>query len=90
MPTYTYSCPGCGEFEEMQSITAPALEKCPQCGEPVKRLVGRNINIIFKGSGFYTTDSRGTGVEDIVKGNKGLQDIDKKLKDTAGASKKVS
>lgn len=87
MPTYTYRCPNCGEFDEMQSITAPALEKCPKCGEPVSRLVGRNVNVIYKGGGFYTTDSRGSGVEDIVKGNKGLQDIDKKLKDAADKKK---
>ncbi len=56
MPTYEYKCGKCGKFEEFQSITAKPLEKCPVCGEPVVRLVGRNVSILFKGSGFYSTD----------------------------------
>lgn len=34
------------------------LSRCPRCGGPVRRLIGRNVSIIFKGSGFYTTDNR--------------------------------
>ncbi|MCK9222086.1 MAG: zinc ribbon domain-containing protein [Limnochordia bacterium] len=58
MPTYEYKCSKCGRFEQEQRITDPALEKCPTCGEPVKRLISHNVNIIFKGPGFYVTDSR--------------------------------
>lgn len=56
MPTYEYKCGKCGKFEEFQSITAKPLESCPVCGEPVARMVGRNVSILFKGSGFYSTD----------------------------------
>jgi len=57
MPTYEYECTRCGHrFEEFQSITAEPLKECPKCTGAVKRLIGAGIGIIFKGSGFYTTD----------------------------------
>jgi putative FmdB family regulatory protein len=57
MPTYEYECTRCGHvFEEFQSITADPLSECPKCGASVKRLIGAGMGIIFKGSGFYTTD----------------------------------
>lgn len=58
MPTYDYECPDCGHaFEEMQSISAKPLRKCPKCGKRrVKRLIGMGAGLIFKGSGFYLTD----------------------------------
>ena len=58
MPTYEYSCGKCGHFEVFQKITADPLEECPTCGGQVQRLVSKNGNIIFKGSGFYVTDTR--------------------------------
>ncbi|MCL4425161.1 MAG: zinc ribbon domain-containing protein [Firmicutes bacterium] len=58
MPTYDYYCERCGSFEFQQRITEPALTRCPRCGGEVKRLVSRNVNIVFKGSGFYVTDNR--------------------------------
>ena len=57
MPTYLYECEECGRFEKMQRITEDALESCPECGADVKRLIG-NPGIIFKGSGFYSTDNK--------------------------------
>ena len=60
MPTYEYACKQCGHrFEQMQSITAKALKKCPECGKnALQRLFGAGAAIIFKGSGFYATDYR--------------------------------
>ncbi len=58
MPTYEYSCKTCGRFEEFQSMSDEPLSRCPKCGGPVRRLIGTNVNIIFKGRGFYTTDNR--------------------------------
>jgi len=60
MPTYEYKCENCEHhFEKFQSITAPALKKCPECGKnTLKRLIGTGAGIIFKGSGFYQTDYR--------------------------------
>ncbi len=59
MPTYEYQCGHCGRFQTAQPITEPALTVCPTCGQPVQRLISRNVGIIFKGSGFYCTDHRG-------------------------------
>ncbi|MGE5372634.1 MAG: FmdB family zinc ribbon protein [Solirubrobacterales bacterium] len=58
MPTYDYNCPQCGNFEEFQKITADPLTACPECGSPVQRLISKNVAVIFKGSGFYATDSK--------------------------------
>ena len=51
MPTYPYQCPACGEFEYEQSITDPPLERCPQCGNAVGRLIGAGTGFIMKGRG---------------------------------------
>ena len=59
MPTYEYECRKCGHrFEEFQSISAPPLKVCPECGGRVHRLIGSGAAILFKGSGFYQTDYR--------------------------------
>jgi len=59
MPTYEYECEHCGNsFEKFQGISAPLLKRCPKCKHKVKRLLGAGGGLIFKGSGFYTTDYR--------------------------------
>ena len=59
MPTYEYECKDCGHaFELFQSMTENHMEKCPQCGGILRRLIGKGTGIIFKGSGFYATDHR--------------------------------
>ncbi len=60
MPTYQYACTesACGHrFEKVQSFTDDALTICPQC-EGRLRKVFSPVGIVFKGSGFYRTDSR--------------------------------
>jgi len=57
MPTYEYKCNKCEEvFEVFQKITDEPLKECPMCGGEITRLVSGGAGIIFKGSGFYTTD----------------------------------
>ena len=58
MPTYDYSCAACGHrFERFESINDDALKACPKCGKKkAKRQLGTGAGLIFKGSGFYTTD----------------------------------
>jgi putative FmdB family regulatory protein len=58
MPKYDYQCEKCGAFEAQQSFQDAALEKCPACGGPVSRMISRNVNFVFKGSGFYATEYR--------------------------------
>ena len=60
MPTYEYECETCGHcFETFQSMTEEPIRKCPSCGrKKVRRLIGRGGAVIFKGSGFYSTDYR--------------------------------
>ena len=56
MPTYEYECEGCRRvFEVRQSISAPALATCDQCGAPVRRLLSP-APFILKGGGWYVTD----------------------------------
>lgn len=70
MPKYEYKCKQCGIFEEFQRITSLALEKCPRCGGEVKRLISRNVNILYKTSGFYTTDYRSENYREEAKKEK--------------------
>lgn len=60
MPTYDYECSSCGHtFDAFQSMSDDPLKTCPECGKSaLKRLIGGGMGIIFKGSGFYSTDSR--------------------------------
>ncbi len=58
MPTYEYACTSCGEhLEVVQSFRDDPLSVCPACGGPLRKVFG-SIGVVFKGSGFYKTDSR--------------------------------
>jgi putative FmdB family regulatory protein len=58
VPTYQYSCTDCGHFfEAVQSFTDDSLTVCPEC-EGRLRKVFNAVGVVFKGSGFYRTDSR--------------------------------
>ena len=61
MPTYGYRCGSCGhEFEIRQRITDQPLDTCPKCGGKLSKML-YPAGIIFKGSGYYTTDYKGSG-----------------------------
>ena len=58
MPTYEYACSTCGDhLEVVQSFKDDALTTCPNCGGSLRKVFG-SIGVVFKGSGFYKTDSR--------------------------------
>ena len=58
MPTYQYACTECSHaFEQFQSFTDDALTECPECGGRLRKLFNA-VGVVFKGSGFYRTDSR--------------------------------
>ena len=59
MPTYQYQCADCGETLEMhQSFSDDSLTECPACGGNLRKVFNA-VGVVFKGSGFYRTDSRG-------------------------------
>jgi len=61
MPTYEYACKSCGEHHDVvQSFGDPSLTDCPSCGGPLRKVFGA-VGVVFKGSGFYKTDSRSSG-----------------------------
>lgn len=51
MPIYTYECENCGQFEYEQSISDPAIECCPQCRKPVRRVITGGMGFVLKGRG---------------------------------------
>jgi putative FmdB family regulatory protein len=58
MPTYDYHCDHCGlDFSERQRFADTAIERCPRCGQTPRRLFALPA-LVFKGSGWYKTDSR--------------------------------
>ena len=58
MPTYQYACTECGHaFEQFQSFSDDALTECPECQGKLRKLFNA-VGVVFKGSGFYRTDSR--------------------------------
>ncbi|WP_405839074.1 FmdB family transcriptional regulator [Streptomyces platensis] len=60
MPTYQYQCTECGEgLEAVQKFTDDALTECPACDGRLKKVFSA-VGIVFKGSGFYRNDSRGS------------------------------
>lgn len=60
MPTYQYACTDCGHaFEQVQSFSDDALTVCPECDGKLRKLFNA-VGVVFKGSGFYRNDSRGS------------------------------
>lgn len=58
MPTYQYRCTACGnELEAVQKFTDPSLTTCPNCAGDLRKVFSA-VGVVFKGSGFYSTDSR--------------------------------
>ena len=58
MPTYQYACTSCGhQLEAVQSFSDAALTECPECQGSLRKVFSA-VGIVFKGSGFYRTDSR--------------------------------
>lgn len=58
MPTYAYRCSACAhEFEVVQKFSDDPLKTCPECGAAIKRVIFP-AGIVFKGDGWYITDSR--------------------------------
>ena len=89
MPTYEYACTECGDRTEVvQKISDPSLTTCTVCGGTLRKVFSP-VGIVFKGSGFYRTDSRGKSP--AAKGDGGGdKDTAKKPADTSSGSKSSS
>jgi putative FmdB family regulatory protein len=83
VPTYEYSCTECGErLEAVQKFSDEPLTMCPVCGGRLRKLFSP-VGIVFKGSGFYRTDSRSAA----VNGSKQKQ-LNGSSSDSSSASEK--
>jgi putative FmdB family regulatory protein len=87
VPTYQYACTDCGhQLEAVQSFTDEALRECPVCQGRLRK-VFNSVGIVFKGSGFYRTDSRekassGSGTDTKDAGSSTSQTKDSKASDS--------
>ncbi len=77
MPTYEYRCPKGHEFELFQRMSDEPRAPCPKCGAEAERLLSAGAGFLFKGEGFYITDSRPESYREAAKAEKG----DKKKKE---------
>ena len=67
MPTYRYACTECDHrFEAVQAFSDPSLSVCPECGGKLRKVFS-SVGIVFKGSGFYRTDSRAGAGSTVAK-----------------------
>lgn len=67
MPVYDYKCDECGNrFERRQSFSDDPISVCPKCGGRTRRVI-HAPGIVFKGTGFYKTDSRSTAASDSTE-----------------------
>jgi putative FmdB family regulatory protein len=81
VPTYQYACTACGHrFEAVQSFSDSSLTDCPECAGRLRKVFS-SVGIVFKGSGFYRTDSRSGG-----SGKDGKDGKDKVSADSSASS----
>jgi putative FmdB family regulatory protein len=73
MPLYVYACETCGHgFEVRQSFGDTPLSVCPECTGKIRRVV-QPVGILFKGSGFYKTDSRSANTAGVAAGERNAE-----------------
>ncbi|MFI2348409.1 FmdB family zinc ribbon protein [Streptomyces sp. NPDC019443] len=86
MPTYQYQCTECGEgLEAVQKFTDDALTVCPSCDGRLKKVFSA-VGIVFKGSGFYRNDSRGSSSSSSPASTSGAKASDSKSSDSKPAA----
>ncbi|MDX2852561.1 MULTISPECIES: FmdB family zinc ribbon protein [Streptomycetaceae] len=90
MPTYQYQCTACGEgLEAVQKFTDDPLTECPACNGRLRKVFSA-VGVVFKGSGFYRTDSRGSSSSSTPAaksgGSESKSSSDSKSSSSAGSS----
>jgi putative FmdB family regulatory protein len=74
MPIYTYRCSSCGvQFERQQHFEDAPLVKCPECGKRSLKKIYSPAGIIFKGSGWYSTDHRSPSAQTPARSKNGAE-----------------
>ena len=87
MPTYQYACRECGHaFEQFQAFSDDALSECPECAGRLRKLFNA-VGVVFKGSGFYRTDSRKKESSESDSPKKDAPKKDSPKPETTAASK---
>ena len=87
MPTYSYACTECGNrFDVVQAFTDDALTTCEQCSGRLRKLFN-SVGVVFKGSGFYRTDSR-ESAKNSVNGSAKTSTEGSSSSDKSGSSEK--
>ena len=91
MPIYVYACTNCGErTEAKQRFDDPPLEVCPNCGGKLRKMYSP-VGIVFKGSGFYSTDAKRGGTSSKTSGSDSTDSSksgDSKKSESSGSSTK--
>jgi putative FmdB family regulatory protein len=89
VPTYQYACTstkGKHEFEVVQSFSDAPVSECPECGAPVRKVYG-SVGVVFKGSGFYRTDSRKSATASASASSNGSSSASKESSSSPSSSK---
>ncbi|RKN23785.1 FmdB family transcriptional regulator [Micromonospora musae] len=90
MPTYQYACTSCGrQLEAVQSFSDAPLTECPECAGRLRK-VFNSVGIVFKGSGFYRTDSRSSGSDTVSASSDGGKSTKSDSSSSASSSTKSS
>jgi putative FmdB family regulatory protein len=92
VPTYQYACTnpeGKHEFEVVQSFSDAPVSECPECGAPVRKVYG-SVGVVFKGSGFYRTDSRKSASASESASSSGSSSSSKESSTSSSSSKESS
>lgn len=89
MPTYSYACTECdNRFDAVQAFTEDALTTCPKCSGRLRKLFN-SVGVVFKGSGFYRTDSRESS-KSSVPGESGSSGSEKSGSEKSSGSEKAA
>lgn len=92
MPTYSYACTQCdNRFDIVQSFSDDALTECAECSGKLRKLFN-SVGIVFKGSGFYRTDSRGgaSTASEPAKSDSGSSGSDSSSSSSSASSSSAS
>ena len=86
MPTYSYACTECGDrFDAVQAFSDDSLTTCTKCEGKLRKLFN-SVGVVFKGSGFYRTDSRSSGLSSTSPSTSSSSSSDKSTSSDSGSS----